>query len=666
MFVDRSVVVSLIDQLVSVPDKDQATADDRRPVLVVEGSGGSGRSTFLRATWNTWAKHTPTAWIDPRSLAEPDATGLRPVLAAVLLGLSAKVPEFRMSFPRVITAYIAMNGPINEPDPKKAAEIMRTRLVEYSSRANLIGLLGGLMGVVGKAAGQAARHAGVPGTEAVPYMVDEVVPRVMDRFRRTSLGLGGTLGAALEWFGDQDRELNWDPLTVLVQLSRQAALKIEAVRLDVDELLVAALLADLRANLSGVVNRPSNALILLDNGDMPIARAFTTALVSVQARPPDPTQKQTVRPPDPVVVVTASGGFLADDLVRTNAPVVRWDGPGSEGGDLPSLQRHGAWLPIQLSDLTEQDVRTMAQTRMWPPALGSGTVSHLTHRLTGGHAAATRLVIDALAANPELINDIGKVLGGPSTDAPATVEDHLLDTIVSGLRASGTVDAALRDDLITLAAARDVAEAKYLTGLLRAPAQGLLLTSSTLWSGRRAAVPPLDAPPSDEPSLSPLVRYLGLRALARRSGGAAPTWDLVFTTLRDQASPTGDDDRAGRLHHELALGGRTLVTAELVDLLPTLPDDEWLALLDDVTATPDPRQTFSTPVNVPTLSTGYADVITRLVEGQHAVSDPQLSDPAGLHYLYSRLSNDFGHLAGNSRVFLRRADHYTHLANALA
>jgi hypothetical protein len=158
---------------------------------------------------------------------------------------------------------------------------------------------------------------------------------------------------------------------------------------------------------------------------------------------------------------------------------------------------------------------------------------------------------------------------------------------------------------------------------------------------------------------------LGLRELAGRTEDEAPTWDTVFGTLRDRAAG-GDTDRAARLHHELALGNRVLVVAEFVDLLPTLADDEWLALLDQVTATPNPRWRFTMPKKAPTPPTAPADVIARLVEGQHAVSDPQLSDPETLNHLYSRLSNDFGHLAGNSRVFLQRAAYYARLASALS
>lgn len=664
MFVDRTELVSLLDQLVLVRGGDQVRANDNRPVLVVEGSGGSGRSAFVRAMWNRWARRTPTAWVDPRLIGEPDAQEMRAVLLAVLLGLSRDVPGYRVRFSRVITAYIAMKEPITDEDPEKAAEIMLRRLVAYRDKHNLIDLVGGLVRVAGDAV--RAVRPGDPGAEVAPAISQEIAPRIVDRIQRSRIPIKGKLDKAVEWFGHQDTGLNFDPLAALVRLSGQAVIKTKAVRQQVDELLVTALLADLRESLEGVENRPSHALILLDNGDMPMARAFTTALVRVQGRVPDPMVGHTARPLDPVVVMTASGGVLVEDLLRSNALPVRWEGSRSGRGILPSGQRYGTWLPVQLSDFTEADVQTMALKRMWPPTLGNSTISRLTYRLTGGHADATTLVLRVLESTPAQLNNLHQVLRDRSFTAGTPLEDHLLDKIVGGLRASGTVDTALRHDLVTLAAARDVREAESLTELLQAPTQELLLTSRTLWSGHPTALPPLEPPPSTSPLLSPLVRYLGLRELAGRTEDDGPTWDRVFGALRDSATAAGKSDRAARLHHELALGNRALVVAEFIELLPTVVDEEWLTLLDQVTATPDPRWRFTIPKRAPAPSTGHAEVIARLVEGQHAASDPQLGDPETLNHLYNTLSNDFGHLAGNSRVFLQRAAYYADLAGAFS
>lgn len=641
MFVDRTWLVSLVNQLVSVRGGPDVGADDSRPVLIVEGSGGSGRSTFLQEACNKWSGRTPIASIDPRRSGRPDAQGMRPVLLAVMLALSAEVPGYRVWFPRVIAAHIAMREPITEEDPQLAKEIMLRRLVQYRDRRKLIDLVGEQLPLVGDAVQNIFQ--GHPAAEVAPALARVVAPRVADFLQRSPLVIKGRLGKAVEWFRHQDRGLNFDPLVALVHLSNQATIETEAVRQDVDELLVAALLADLRESLDGLENRPANALVLLDNADMPSARAFITALLRVQGRVPDPLLGQAPRPSDPLVVVTASGGGLAEELPQPHRQPIR---------------------RFQLGDFTEEDVRTMAQKRMWPPTLGSATISRLTYRLTGGHAMATGLVLRALESNPAQLNDLDSVLRDQSFTAPDTLEDHLLDRIVSGLRADGKAIGSLRHDLITLTAARDVNEAESLTELLQSPAQELLFTSTILWSGRQTALPPLDPPTSAPSQLSPLIRYLGLRALAARTEDDAPTWDTVFNTLRERV--TVANDPAARLHHELALGNQALVVAELTELLHNLPNDRWLSLLDQITATPNPSRCFAMSGNEPTQPTEHTDVIDRIVEGQHAVSDPRLSDPETLNHLYSRLSNDFGHLAGNSRMFLKRATYYAQLANRLA
>lgn len=662
MFVDRSDLATLVDELVSVRGGERVPPESSRPVLVVEGSGGSGRSQFLRGVWNKWAGQAPTAHVDARGLDKPNAPELRPMLLAAMRGLMMReVPGYRVRFPRVIAAHIAMKDPVTDADPGRAADSMRRRLTEYQDRDRLIALVGQLIAAAGTAAGSVA-DAQLPGSgDAAATTAQEIAPRIVDHIRRGPWAVKVSWGKALDWFGHQDQGFHWDPIEALVHLSLQAASDSEPVRRDVDDLLVTALLADLRESLTKLANRPSNALILIDNGDIPMARAFTTALVRVQGLAADPMNGRSIRPPDPVVVVTASGGALAEELATPGAEPARLD-ESSSHGILRDVRVRGGWLRVQLDDFTEANVQAMAKTGMWPPTVGSGTVSHLVYRLTAGHAEATGLVLRALAANPGQIGDLDQVLRDKSFTKPKALEDHLLDKIVAGLRPSGAVDSSLRQDLVTLSAARDVKEAESLTRLLRAPNQELLLTSSTLWSGRRTALPPLENTPS-APLLSPLVRYLGLRVLASRAAGA--TWTTVFGILRDRAAAAGVDDRAGWLHHELALGNRALVTTELVNLLPTIPDSEWLALLDRLTATPDPRRRLAVPAQAPTPPVDPSAVISRLVEGHQAANDPQVSDPEALHYIYSQLRNDFQHLAGNSRIFLQRADYYARLASTV-
>src|SRR5690348_3794057 len=105
-FSGRSSLLALVDQLIRVSGGHQVAPDAVRPVLVLEGIGGSGRSEVLRHIWRLTAKTTPTAMVDPLAV-ESDPYSMRDVLGAVMLGLTAEVPAYRVSFPRVVLAHIA-------------------------------------------------------------------------------------------------------------------------------------------------------------------------------------------------------------------------------------------------------------------------------------------------------------------------------------------------------------------------------------------------------------------------------------------------------------------------------------------------------------------------------------------------------------------------------
>ncbi|RKT56090.1 hypothetical protein [Saccharothrix australiensis] len=614
MFVGRSGLVSLVEQLVLVDGSPPVPTGRDRPVLVIEGYGGSGRTEFLRQQWARWKANTPTVWVDARLVDDPDTHSLRPLLIAVMQGLSEKVNGYEVKFPRVVLAHIAMESPVPDVDPERAKQAMRRRLVEYRDRDALITLVGELLRT-----SLGAVTPTVPGADAV---ADAVAQGIVDRLRRASRLARFTWDEALVWFGHQDNGLRFDPIAALVQLSRQAAIDTPDVRGDVDDLLVAALLADVRESLAKVAGRPWNALVLLDEGDAPTARSFITALLRMRRsranRSPDPLSTPT----DPLVVVTTSDGRLAGDL------------PGRDEARPP-------WLSIDLGELTEQDVHDLARAHIWPPELGTRRVADAVHRLTGGHAAATDLVLSALEGAPGLVDRVDEVLARPGTTASRTVEEELLSRIIRGLGPGDDVG----EHLVTLSAARHRAEAGKLRELLDEPPGLDLMTSTTLWSGRAR----------EQAALPRFVRYLGLRALAARTGGL--DWTTVFTMLRDQAR--ADDDREGRLHHELALGHTGPVARELAALLPELGDERWLELVDGITATPR----LSTAPG----SSGVdgRDVVGRLVTTLHALGDPRLSERRALCRRYLLAENDLRTLAGSSEAFLLRAQHYHRLAERL-
>ena len=73
-----------IDDLVAVSEEshDPGAA---RPVMVVRGYGGSGRTTLLEQVRQTWADRAPIALVTPNRLLEPTDGVPRPFMSAVLL-----------------------------------------------------------------------------------------------------------------------------------------------------------------------------------------------------------------------------------------------------------------------------------------------------------------------------------------------------------------------------------------------------------------------------------------------------------------------------------------------------------------------------------------------------------------------------------------------------
>ncbi|HEU0089970.1 MAG TPA: hypothetical protein VFQ77_20355 [Pseudonocardiaceae bacterium] len=637
--------MALVDQCVRVSGGAQVPEGVERPVLIVVGGGGSGRSHLLRQLWTEWGQQAPAVWVDPRSIDDSDMDSLRPVLIAIMQGLSDPVLGYTVEFPRVVLAYIAMQAPVPEVDPARAREIMRARMNIYRDRAKLIDFLGELVGSFGSV----VQGVHVPGFEVVGKTVAHgVAQRIVDKLRRSSLLPRFTWDAALRWYGHQDTGLSFTPETALVLLSRQAHIDSAAVRRGVEDLLVGALLADLRESLARAEGRPHNALVLLDEGDAGPTRAFVSALVRIRA-----SRDPRAGLGDPLVVVTTSRGGLVEDLPGEHGQRF-WDDARLSEMTTADLQVTGSWLPVRLGCLGAEDVLKLAKAHLWPADLGASRVADAVYRLTGGYAVATELLLRALATDPTWIENLDAALRSPF-GANSTLEEALFTRVAAGLTPRGRLDEDLLDLLVIIAAARDLAEAQQLLTMLHVPVNPTVIASTTLWSG---------AGPRGHPTMPAFVRDLGLRALARRPRDHPQAWDFVFTVLRRAAEQS--DDEAGRLHHELALGNHTTVVDALTAALPATQDEHWLALLDQVTAAYDPRQMATReqmrPVTVPP---GPREAVDRLVTTLHALSDPRLSARAALRGLYLLAENDYRVLAGSSLVFVLRAQHYRRLAEAL-
>ncbi|MEV6872877.1 hypothetical protein [Amycolatopsis sp. NPDC051128] len=557
MFVGRTLLLGLIDDLT----KSHGAGGRPRPVLVLEGCGGSGRTAVLAEALRNWRDRTPSVLVQPLILGEEDRASIGPVLASLMLGLSVGVPGYAVAFRRSLIAQIVLTEDFEGISPDEARARLRTVLNGYQKRPALRDFLNALA-----TSALDSAHVQVPGLPSLaPRLALHLVDGFLSRLQRWRGLLKFTWGDAPQWFGHQDQDFTGDHEETLIQLSTRARSTNPATRRGVDDLLVGALLADLRRSHSRVRGRPPNVLVLLDDGDVPAAATFVRSLLRV--RPAIAASRATPhnRLPDPLTVVTTSTGSLAEAL-RRQAPPATWTGaaPGN-----------GPWLRVPVGDLSHDEVRQLARSHDWGSPEQTGAAAY---RLTRGHPAATMFVLRRLGASEEYLEDLDALLDSREPDEGIPVEEFLLRIFVRGLDPHQPADATLVDALITLSAARSRQEAGDLAGLLPPPLElgSALYTSPTLWS----------ADGGGAERLHPLARYLGLRALAARPA-AQTGWDGVFGTLRAKVEP---DDRARRLHHDRMLGGRTKVAAELAGLLPELTATSWLELFDAVVATPDPRE----------------------------------------------------------------------------
>ncbi|WP_054814602.1 hypothetical protein [Nocardia arizonensis] len=574
MFVGRTDVLELIDRLVEVPVDD--TDVPVKPVLVLEGCGGSGRTSILEralATWwpppttvwerlrGTWRRSTPTVLIHPLERPVDDDDPARPLLASILLGLSQGIPGYTIAFPRVLVAQIAISADFDGAADGTQRVQLRTLLNRHRNRTVLFEFIRTL--------------AALGGTQAANFQVpDDIASAVLDRaadivIHRLSQGRlvnRLTWGPAVPWFGHQDQQLHADPERVLIELSLKSRSPDRAVRQGVDDVLIGALLADLRHSAAKVAGRTSNVLVLLDDGDAPATVSFTGSLLRVRR-----ALAATGRgPTDPLTVITTSSGTLITELAGQIGAPEEWTEPVNPAR---VTEVTAPWLTVRLADLPESDVGIMAKAVDPIEYIGLGAE---IHRLTHGHPATTSYLLGELRDDSTVRTRFDELLRRPGPERGKSVEEHLLRVFVRALTPHREAPDLLTSAIITASAARDRGAARAVVTRLHTDiaAESPLLTSRTLWTGRE-----------DAARLPSLVRLLGLRLLAVRNDPLLG-WERVFGELLAAVSA---DDRTGRLYYERLLNGRGAVVTALADELPRLEDVRWLAMFDAIVATPDPR-----------------------------------------------------------------------------
>jgi len=615
--------------------------DKAVPALQVLSTRGSVDAELLQRVRSRAAGPAPSALFDGREFA-----GMRAHEVALRLSwpLGRRMKRFgQIDFPRYYLGLAAIRAPLHdqEPDhPLRAREEMIRRTIP--DRTELRGWLRDM----------ALALAGLAGADA---FVDAFVARVVASVVPTLWTASILRSAGPSWYRRGLGEEFADPVQALVELTRREA---SNDRMWVDEVLVRAFLADLRAEYGSpwhLFAHDTRCLVLVENADTADFQAFLDLLP----------------PPDrglPLVVVAASDARCAADSVATNQLHVQPLNEASLAGwarhtDLPGWDcrypvHFGATDPptpmsgpdtAQVRELTEQVEPS------WRGPAARRSVA-FAHRLTAGHYPTFVRVVALLRQDDQTAIDPRAVLtqplrgkGGPLLD------DALLDLVL------GDRPTELRSALARMAITRDLSDASIAPILqtVPGPAADQLrgFRETDMWvEGVGAASP-------GPPTLHPLARRAMAHRLARPGGVGTVVWAVAHAQLQRAAVARGD--LTATRYHQLALGQVADVARELSGEFDPAAPAEWFAQLAAIAEAPLPC-----PENGKGAVGHFADlgglddhpewvVTTRLIVALQLHTDP-LGDPT--HQMCQTVAAELRHLARHATAgavfLLERAGEY--------
>jgi len=668
-FYGREPILARVDELLVVTPGSQAEVRSR-PSLLIEGCGGSGRSELLAEISRRWSQSTPTASKDSGEFKlaagqNSDVTAVKVILSTMMRQFQDAVPGYRVRWARMSLLLIAMTAPIQTGSPATDERELLDRLAAYKDPAMLAQVLTWFMDL------PLSITVGVGPVQVDMLAIAKTIIR--------GLGSSGRRHPEKAW----SAELGWlappgqqtqpqAALTKLIRLSRIANETAPAQRREVDGLLTNAFLSDLAESAARIHRRPYNFLLLLDNADSAVGWDFLKVLGR--------TRREDYRRDyglDPLVVVAAGG----DARWLENADV-------TPDGNPVSVVRAGDVTRVRLEDLSQEHMPRLLAEYPWgadylEPA--AHVVCHLVYRLTAGHCQASRLVLHELQQDPGLARNLDGLLGSPWTESlgrpggtdraipDEEVSQRVLNSLVRALTPQRMLTDTMLRDLVTLAAARHVDEARQLRGLLMTDRVDLeRLFSEVLWS---------HPTPDGYLAMLPVARHLLLRELASRDPMSVISWESVFGSLRkrdadrETARRAGDlapetaGERADRLHHLLAPGKITEAVSELTTMVHSVEESAWLACLDAVTVTPAPDR-LQPPASPPDPVTGLPRTVHQLTAAHQRLSDRWGNDAQQLHSLYSTTGYAYIRLAADApdswRIIAQRAEYYLALAREIA
>ena len=488
------------------------------PVLVVEGFRGTGKSALLTRLAGLLG-HVPHARLD---LEKNRHASVPEVLSAIAFDLSKKYPRYELRFPRFIVGQLVAGLDLDLTDHSVACRQVEAALREYRDfdavRQVLVDTAGSVL-------------AGVSHSAGVPIKPPEGLLRALANWlAERAPGRAMTLGPFQGWYGHRDLGLHHHAIDVLVDLNRWAAdAEDEDNRLRIDELLLAAFLADLRAEFDRgrrADERSLNCVVLLDDADTELGRRFLAQLVTTRRQRAVGEQDGA----DPLTVVVTSRGGLLADVPDADQAMVEPEALRTEAYDVADLSRHW-WLGVHGCPTSPSDEVGRAAADMGLAWGNNQRITRVVHDLTGGHPAATSIVLDTLARGAP--DPLGRARGHPRpAPTPCPAKGPRWRTGSSAGCSSGMSD-GVRQDLITCAAARHHAHALALAGV-----DGMLVNGRVAYE----VVDRVLWPAGGAAGLT-LLRRLLTRRLAAREKPDGPCWSDVHATA---APPLPGRGRRGR------------------------------------------------------------------------------------------------------------------------
>ncbi|MFD6948904.1 hypothetical protein A6A08_03340 [Nocardiopsis sp. TSRI0078] len=635
----------------------------RRPIMVVRGPQGYGKSHFVRHKAQELERlGIPYAHLDLSAVryhsSVPDAFAA--ISSHQEKGLARALKYYgRLQFPRLWIGLITIRLEIDlEGEPEDESDIQGRNDRAHAEITKLVDQ------VWPDGMGRLSRFLGEAGNLIPPAELIGVDPLPVDLARWVAAvsGVGArVLERVFDWMrtqgqGGQAREQVADSLYHLWLQARDPD-AVDAVsrisnREKVSRFLSEALFTDLQHVARRVGYQPTPVL-LLDNADQGVGPVLLRSLAEVPAPFSRTSLFGGVGFPEPLTVVATTAETV------DGVPLERFY------EDTRQYMRFFSLTPLGRRDIGELFSRARSRSK------GSGHVSNeivdLLADFTGGHPGTTAQLAEAWVAVRG--NSLHEALShrpvDPSTklESTVTVEEHMLRTAIGA--DPDQLDHRLREALVTCSAARDPDAGLWLnrSGGLTERVEEDRLLAYPLWDRTR-------------PEETTVLRRLLSRGLARRPTGAPGNWDAVHCRLADYyQSGQADSERSAEceIYHRLCAGQLTRVAWHLQGWLqaPDIGGEEWVRLLREVTAAPlrarPPFPLLDAWTNTwqrhaaseGTESTEETETVLKLVAALQILNDPDLFHSGALHSVCHMALNDLAGRAprGAAHIFEEAAWH---------